>query len=449
MKIVVLGAGTVGTSIAELLCQSRHSVTVVDANAQRVRQLNDRLDVRALNGSASQSSVLFQAGVMDADLCLAVTGSDEVNIVSASLAKAMGARRSIARVYAAVFRDLSTFDYQRHFRLDRLLSLEQLSALELARGIGQTNSIVIERLARGGLEVQELVVSGKTSAVGIPLRSLELPRGVRIGSILRAGKLSIAGANDELAVGDRITLIGEHEEVDDIQGWFRREQVPKRTVVIAGGGETGYHLAHMLHGPHFRIVVMDRDRQRCDFLAAHLPDTTVINSDCTRRDQMEEERVGAADVFVACTGDDEDNIMAGVEARELGAKKIAAVVGRPDYANVVGKLGIDLAVSPREVMAKQVLSYLHTGPVISRAPLFGGGIDILELDVLKGVPATEHSLAELALPPQCLVAAVIHEGYVRVPGATDRLSAGDTAVVLVDHHVAEQALELFSVNGRA
>lgn len=448
MRIVVLGAGTVGTSIAELLCHHRHSVTVVDRDASHARQLNERLDVRALTGSASQSSVLFQAGVLGSDLCLAVTGDDEVNLVAASLCKAMGAGRTLARVYAAVFRDLSTFDYSRHFNIDRLLSLEHLSALELARDIGQPNSVAIKHLARGGLEVQELLVTAKTPAVGVPLRSLTMPRGVRIGSILRDGRLTIAGADDSLAVGDRITLFGGHEEVAEVQSWFRKDSTAKRVVAIAGGGETGYHLAHMLDGQRCHVLLLESDRQRCEFLANHLPRATVVNRDCTRRDHLEEERVGTADVFVACTGDDEDNIMAAVEARELGARKIMAIVGRPDYANVVGKLGIDHAVSPREVMAKQVLGYLHRGPLVSRAPLFGGGIDVLELEVFPEVPATEHVLAELALPPRCLIAAVIHDGYARVPGADDRLRAGDTIVALVHEDVADDTVELFSANGR-
>ncbi|MEE9603766.1 MAG: NAD-binding protein, partial [Thermoguttaceae bacterium] len=128
MRIVVLGAGTVGGSIASLLCLHRHSVTIVDSNADKIRRINETLDVRCITGSASQSSILFQAGVSSADLCLAVTGDDEVNIVSASMSKAMGARRAVSRVYAPVFRDLSTFDYQRHFGIDRLLSLEHLTA---------------------------------------------------------------------------------------------------------------------------------------------------------------------------------------------------------------------------------------------------------------------------------------------------------------------------------
>jgi len=448
MRIVVLGAGTVGTSIADLLCRHRHSVTVVDHDPANTRRVNDELDVRAVTGSAAQSSILFQADMLGADLCLAVTGSDEVNMVAASIAKAMGARRSVARVYAPVFRDLSTFDYQRHFQIDRLLSMEHLSAMELARAIRHPDSSAVENFARGEVEMQEIAVVDETSSVGVPLKELKLSPGVRVGSIYRNGKLSIAGALDHVAVGDYITLIGTREDIDQAKSLFQREPPPKKGVVIAGGGETGYHLARVLEGRRFAVLLMETDRGRCEFLATHLKHATVVNADVKRRATLEEERIGSADVFVACTGDDEDNIMACVEARELGAKMIMAIVGRPDYANVVGKLGIDHTVSPREVIAKQVLGFLNTGPVIASSPLAkGGNIEIKEISVLEGAPITEHVLANLDLPTECLIAAVIRENYVQVPGADDRLSPGDTVVVLVDESVAERTLQMFATNG--
>ncbi|MCA9223014.1 MAG: Trk system potassium transporter TrkA [Planctomycetales bacterium] len=448
MIILTLGAGTVGTWIAELLCQHRHSVTVVDSDPRHVRRVKEELDVRAMVGSASQSSVLFQADVLGADLCLAVTGDDEVNLVAASMAKAMGARRTIARVYAPVFRDLSTFDYQRHFNIDRLLSLEHLTASELARGIRNPGEVVVENFARGALEVQEVLVGEKTSATGVPLRSLGLPPRVRIGSIARAGRVWIAGAEDSVQAGDRITLIGRRDDIDQVKDWFSRATAPKVGVVIAGGGETGYHLARTLESEHFAVLLMDESHERCEFLAHHLKHVTVVQADATRRSVLEEERVGSADVFVACTGDDENNIMAGVEAREIGAKKIMAIVGRPDYASVVGKLGIDLAVSERDVMARQVLGFLNEGPVVTRTPLPGGRIGVYEIEVLEGAPVTEHVLAKLPLPDACLIAAVMRESFVRVPAADDRLQPGDTVVALIDDSAAKAAIALFESDER-
>ena len=447
MRIVILGGGTVGTWIADLLCQHRHSVVVVDHDPANTRRINEELDVKVVTGSASQSSVLFQADIIGADCCLAVTGDDEVNIVAASMAKAMGARRTLARVYAPVFRDLSTFDYQQHFNIDRLLSLEHLSATEIARNIRNPGSVAVENFARGALEVQEISVTEQTSAIGVPLKQLQLPVGVRIGSINREGRTWIAGADDSIELNDRITLFGRREHVEEVRGLIQRDHGPKLGVVIAGGGETGYHLARALESDRFSVLLMEESEERCELLANNLKGVTVVQADATRRSILEEERVGSADVFVACTGDDENNIMAGVEAREIGAKQIMAIVGRPDYANVVGKLGIDLAVSERDVMARQVLAFLNSGAIVSRTMLPGGSIGVFELEVMEGSPATEHVLANLPLPSQCLIAAVIREGYVRVPGADDHLQVGETVIALIQDAVVEDAVRQFSAVG--
>jgi trk system potassium uptake protein TrkA len=319
--------------------------------------------------------------------------------------------------------------------------------VELARGIRNPGSVVLENFARGELEVQEVAIREKTSSVGVPLKDLKLPKRVRIGSICRGDKTWIAGAMDAIEIGDRITLIGRREDVDHVHESIQRERAAKQGVVIAGGGETGYHLARTLENENYSVVLMDESPERCEYLANNLRRTTVVKADATRRRVLEEERVGTADYFVACTGDDESNIMACVEALDTGTKHVMAIVGRPDYAGVVGKLGIDLAVSPRKVMAKQVLGFLNTGPVVSRMSLTGG-INVYEIEVLEGAQATEHVLANVPLPKSCLIAAVMKDDYVRVPGADDRLVPGEVVVALIDEGSVDAAMKHFTVNGR-
>ncbi len=444
MKIVVLGAGTVGTWIADLLCQHRHSVNVVDIDAEQTRRVNDELDVRAIRGQASHASVLFQAEVIGADVCLAVTGDDETNIVAASMAKAMGAERAMARVYSQVFRDLSTFDYQQHFGIDRVLSLEHLSAVDLARHIRSPDAVIVESFARGAVEVQDVLITPNAKVIQKPLQQLKLPRGVRIGSIFREGAMWIAGADDRIQPGDHVTLIGARKRVDAVLDWFRVGSISRKTVVIAGGGETGYHLARILQGDRFSVILMEHSRARSEELARRLPQVTVIQANATRRSVLEEERVGAAHVFVACMGDDEENIMAGVTAREIGTDRILAMVGRPDYADLVGHLGIDAAVSPRDVMARQVLCFLQPGPILARMSLPGGDISVFEIQIVPGAPAADHVLASLPLPPQCLIAALERADFTMVPAADDRLRVGDTIVALIPDHHLDEALQQFT-----
>ena len=433
MRVLTLGAGTVGRWVADMLCQKRHDVTIVDINPEKVRRINSELDVRAILGSASQSTVLFQGDVLSTDICLAVTGHDEVNIVAASMAKALGARRSIARVYAPAFSDLSTFDYRRHFNIDSLLSLEQLSAVALARAIRNPDAIPLEYFARGQLEVYEMEVSAGSEGANKKLRELTVPGGFRIGSIAREGRKWLASGEDELHVGDRVSLIGMPEAVADARPMFsnnKQRRKPKR-VMLAGGGETGFHLAGML-SRQFRITLLERDADRCADLAKMLPDITVIHANANRRSVLEDEGGGTVDYFVSCTGSDESNIMACVEARELGASRVMAVVDRPDYANVVGKLGIDYVVSQREVVAKQILGLLNEGAVISQSRLPNGAIGIYELEVLEGAKVTQAALSELPLSGRCLVMAIIREGFIRVPTAADQLQPSDIVVALID-----------------
>ncbi|MEM7783295.1 MAG: Trk system potassium transporter TrkA [Planctomycetota bacterium] len=444
MNIVILGAGRVGTSFAELLCQQEHSVTVLDIDANKVKQINEELDLRAFVGSASQSTALFQAGVSSADICMAMTGQDEVNIVAASMAKAMGARRAIARVFAPVFRDLSSFDYQKHFSIDRMLSLEQLTAMELARGIREPGSVVMEQFARGGLEVQEFVVAQPCKVTEKTIRNLGLPAGVRIGTIERDGKMWIVGADDQIQIGDKVTLFCGPEEIKPMKMLFKTSIAGTQRVVIAGGGETGLHLARTLEREDFKVMIIEANEQRCEKLAHLLDSTTIIHADACDLASIEEQRVGSAHVFVACTPDDEDNMMLCVRADNLGTNRVMAIIERDDYGSVIERLGIDVAVSTRDVMARQLLAFLNHGFVISRAKFPCGKIGIFELDVLEDAPVTQNRLEEVGLPDRCLIAAVIEDDHVKIPGGRDRLKPGDTAILLVEDDVEVAALAAFT-----
>ena len=445
MRILLLGAGTVGRWVADLMCQRRHSVTIVDLDAENVRRINSELDVRAIHGSASRSTVLFSADVCSADLCLAVTGDDEVNLVAASMAKALGARRVLARVYAPAFRDMSTFDYQQHFGIDSLLSLEQLSAFELARAIRDPDSIPLEHFARGEIEVHEVELQTGAAAVSHKLRDLKVPSTVRLGSINREERMWIASGEDELHAGDRVSLIGTSDAINKARPMFvgAKNRTAKQSILIAGGGETGYHLASSLSRRHYRITLLERDIERCEELSRLLPEVTIIHGNANRRSVLEDEGAGCVDYFAGCTGSDESNIMAGVEARELGAKRVMCVVGRPDYANVVGKLGIDVAVSERDAAGRQILGFLHEGAVISYHAMPGSPIGVYELEIVKGAKIADTPLADLPLSGKCLIAAIQRDGYVRVPSASDQLEVGDIIIALVDGTVSDDVMPLF------
>lgn len=443
MKILILGAGTIGSSIAEFLCPS-HRVTVIEQDPQIVDRLNDMQDVRALCGLASDAVLLFQAGATDSDLCLALTNSDEVNLVAASVAKAMGTRRAIARVYSPTIMDTSTFDYRRHFGLDYLVNLERLAALDLARVVRTPGAVSVESFPVEDLEMLEIEVQEGAPAVGVPLRELRMGRRVRVASIYRDGLVTIAGPEEAVQPGDQIALLGKREDVDAVKQLFQTEPPQRQGVVIAGGGETGFHLARLLEGPRFNIVLMESDRERAEFLASRLKGVTIVQCDVRDRAALEEERVGSADFFVACTGDDENNILACIEAKELGAQKVAAVVARADYRYILTKLGVDHVTTPADVIRREVEAHLTTGVVITKKPLApGADVYIMELEVMPNAPITQHVLARVGLPKKCLIASVIREGFATLPGADDRIKPGDTVVILVHDSAIPEMLAFF------
>lgn len=443
MNIVIFGAGTVGTSIANLLCANNHNVCLVDSSKDALSLVEERLDVRTLCGSACDSIVLFQAGVQSAELVLAVTSLDEVNLVGASLAKAMGAKRSLARVFDQAYMDTSTFDYRRHFGIDRLLSLEHLTALELARSIRMSTLFAVENFARGEIEVQEIAVEAGSKGTGVPLKDLKLPKNVRIGLISGEDRCVIAGANDVVEPGDHVTLFGTQDALEKVKREFFEHKAPPRlNVIIAGGGETGFNLARLLQKGRFNTVLMEADAERCEYIAQRLPDTTVLHADVTRQVEMQEARVGKAEIFVAATGRDEDNIVCGVEARELGCSRILSVVRRPDYANVLERLGIDVAVSPREVTSRQILGMVQGGVIIAGSGISKGDAEVWEVEIVEGAPVTKAPLKDVSLPG-CLITAMVREDFVSVPGADDQLKAGDTAVVLVHRNSIADTLAIF------
>ncbi|MDO4575909.1 MAG: Trk system potassium transporter TrkA [Planctomycetia bacterium] len=445
MRIVILGAGTVGSSIARMLCAHRHEVVLVDDDPAVVGPLADTLDAMVLEGNASHAAVLFQANAMNADLCLAMTGSDEANLVGASIAKAMGSRRVIARVHSTLAQNLAAFDYRSHFRIDRILSLGQLTAMRLSHEIDMfSEALSLEAYFDGDIELMVMTLSAGAKCLGRPIRDLAFPSNVRIGCIHRDKTYIIPGADDTLQAGDKVTLIGAHDNLLKVRKNLGGDPPETKTVVIAGAGETGLHLAQLIHKRH-RVRILETDRERCLWLAELMKrDVEVVNIDVQCRAALEEERVGNADVFVACTGSDETNILVCVEAKELGTKKVFSIINRPDYGNVTKKLGIDVSVSPREEVSQKVMNFLNLGAVISKkSDIFGMGVCLLELEVQAGSLVTRGTLMEAKLPSQCVVLGAIHQGTVVVPGADYRFEAGDTAMLITTDPVVERVLRKF------
>jgi trk system potassium uptake protein TrkA len=429
MNILIVGAGTIGAHIAEFLSADGHDIRLIDQDAERLTEVSEFLDVQTLRGSASDPAALEQAEVADSQLFLAMTNDDEANLIAAMTAKRMGASRTVARVRNPWFLDHVHVPYRGALDIDLIISPGRLTAHEIAKRIEQPEALALEEFARGRVQMRQVRLEPSSRYVGQPLRDLSLPSGVLIAAVARNEETIIPKGENTLLAGDRIALIGVPVALDELDLRWPGETSGIRNVVVFGGGMVGFYLAELLLARRYSVKVIELDRERCEWLTAHLPDDAiVIHGDASNLGLLKEERVGSAELLVACTGDDESNLMSCLLAKTLGLPKAFMVLRRPDYTRVVEEVGIDLALSPRIVTAQKILALVRRGKIRSVSLLEEGRVEILEFQALPGTPVVDRPLSEIRFPTGSLIGAVVHHRQVRVPHGTDVIHPGDVVV---------------------
>lgn len=450
MRIIIVGAGEVGTYLAETLSRHSHDVTVIERNEPVANLLDEHTDVRVLRESGSSARALMRADVAHCDFFLALTSDDETNLVSSSLARALGATTTLARVHDETFRETSIVNYQQHFGIDYLINPERLAAVEIAKHIRNPDRVAVEDFARGQIEVQLVAVRAGAAVAGKTLAELRLNPKMRVAMVKRGDEFMVATASLRLLPGDLATICGPPDTLFEVRPKFEpggASDRPQR-VVIMGGGEMGLSLIRLLSSPRFSIRVIEENERRCRLLADRFPNITVIHGVATSLRLLEEEQVGGADFFVACTRDDEDNVMTCLQARKLGVKRVFLAINRADYNEIVqtskDTLGVDFAVSPRLVTATEVLRYVNTDKFMELVQLPGGVGKLIEMKIAAGSACDGKKLAEVSWPSGSVVLVVQHGSDARTPGPHDIMVAGDRIVALVQPELLKQVVRLVS-----
>ncbi|MCC6490849.1 MAG: Trk system potassium transporter TrkA [Candidatus Hydrogenedentes bacterium] len=442
MNIFIAGGGRVGYHLARLLSLESHDVTVVETETNRVEQVDYALDVSVVEGNAASIMLLTESGAGSADLFVSVTGSDEVNLISAAIAKGLGAKQVVARVDDPMYIESSVL-YETVLAIDYLLSPEALNALEIAKYLENPGVVSTEDFGRGLVKMRQLRVTKSPVSRGKTLKDIQFPAGTLVGAITRNGHTVIAHGDASIEPGDLVTFIGEKDQIEHILGMFKGSEVKAEKVVIMGGSSIGLHLARILEDRGQSPKIIDWNLERCNTLAGTLLKTKVVCRDATSRVALEQEHVDRADVFIACTGDDEKNIMASVLAKEVGATQAIAVVHQPDFAPLVRKLGIDHAVTPRASIANRILKLVHQQNVSSLAVLEEGDVEILELAVNGNASVLGKALKDIRLPRGALVAGILRKDKVIVPKGDSTIQTGDSIILIVNAETLESVQKLF------
>ncbi|MGI6552941.1 MAG: Trk system potassium transporter TrkA [Clostridia bacterium] len=429
MRAIIIGAGKVGYSIAQMLSLENHDVVLIEKNEERRRIVDQNLDVQTLGGNGASIKVLKQAGVAEADLVIAVTEADELNLIACLIAKSFGVSRTIARVRNPEYMEITEEKALDTFGVDLIINPERVAAQTIAKLVKFPEAANVEYYAQGKVQLLELRLSEKAPVAYTKLRNLRLPHPFLIVAILRNEKMIIPRGDDILYPEDLIFVIAKTTEMLDIEKLLGTTHTDIKSVIILGGGRLGIYLASLLEKKNLSVKIIDKDLNQCRRCVESLQNVLVINGDGTDLTLLEEEDTGSTDLFVAATGDDKVNLLVSLLAKHLGAKKTIAQIRRSDYASLVEKVGVDITISPRVLTAETILKFIRKGDIVSVSLLGGAKAEMLEFIAPENSIIVNKPLRTLKFPVGAIIGAISRQEKVIIPSGDDLILTGDHVIV--------------------
>jgi trk system potassium uptake protein TrkA len=440
MQIFITGAGDVGYHLARELSQD-YDVTVIDQKSRACERLEE-IDVRVLQGNAANAQLLVEAGIEDADIVVAVTGNDEVNMITCISASHLGVERTIARVSNSDYIDQPMKD-RKNIGIGLMICPELVMAERIVKELYFPSMVERRRLAGGKAELIELAVGEEMPLAG-PISKIDLPENCRIAAIKRGEEILIARKEESIRAGDRLILTCEAKSVPKLRKIIH-EDTASHKVMIVGGGVVGFYLAKWLEKMDFDLKLVEIDNYRCQELAEELPDTLILNGDGTDISLIKAENVGSMDAVFSVTGFDEKNLLCSLLAKQLGADKIVARVDRSDYIDLFEMVGVDHAISPGRVTVDAVLKLIRGGDeAISSGK---EEAEILELRAEKEAKILGKNAAE-KMPKGAILGTIMRGSQPIIPTLDTEVKEGDRIFVLALPKASPKVKALFSAERR-
>ena len=443
MKVIILGAGQVGASVAEGLVSEENDITVVDYDGQRLTQLQDRLDLRTVVGNAATPSVLRAAGAADADMIIAVTQSDHANLVACKLAHGVfNVPTRIARLRSEDFLEDASLLLTDNFAVDYALCPEQVITDYIRRLIEFPEALQVLNFAHGRVSLVAVRAYEGGLLVGQPIKNmrlhLPLETDARIAAIFRRDQAVFPAGDTIIEAGDEVFLLAAAEHIRPVMRQLRRMATPVQRIMIAGGGNIGLRVARDLE-KRYEIKVIEGRKERAELLAGQLDKALVLLGDATDEELLEQENISEMDLFLALTNDDEDNIMSGSLAKRLGCKRVVALINRRAYAEMIEGGPIDIGISPAQVSIGTLLAHVRQGDVAEVHSLRRGAAEALEIVAhgdAKNSKVIGRRIDQVDWPDGVTVAALVRNfDKTMVVGQTDDWTAITRhGEVIIAHH---------------
>jgi trk system potassium uptake protein TrkA len=452
LKILILGAGQVGSTVAESLVGEANDITVVDSDGEKLRQLQDRLDLRTVVGNAAHPSTLEAAGIIDTDMLLAVTQSDEVNLVACKMAASLyNTPTRIARIRSADYLNREEVFSADNFCVDLSICPEQILTDYIARLIEFPEALQVLEFAGGKVSLVAVRAFEGGPLVGRPLRALraDMPQiDTRVAAIFRRDRSIDMTGDTVVEIGDEVFFIAATEHIRTVMQELRRMDKPAKRVMIVGGGNIGRRLAKALERD-YQVKLIEFNKKVCNKLAEDLSHCLVLHGDGTDEKLMQQEHVADVDVFCALTNDDENNIMSSLLAKQGGARKVIALINRSAYVGLLQGGKIDIALSPAQITIGTLLAYVRQGDVAAVHSLRRGAAEALEL-VAHGDRESSRvvgrRIEEIESPPGATIGAMVRKDQVLIAHHDTVIEAEDHVIVFVnDKRSVGKVEKLFQV----
>lgn len=453
MKIIILGAGQVGSTVAESLVSEANDITVVDTDAARLRALQDRLDLRTLVGSAAHPVTLQEAGVEDADLLIAVTQSDEVNLVACKIAaKMFNLPTRIARIRSSSYLNNEVVFSPECFAVDHAICPEQILTDYIVKLVEFPEALQVVEFAGGRVSLIAVRAFKGGPLVGHPLKDIRkhIPNvDARIAAIFRGDSPIVPKGDTVVQAGDEVFCLAATKDIRTVMQELRRMDRPVKRVMIAGGGNIGERLARALDKDYV-VKIIDRNKPRCERLSNELDNALVLNGDVTDETLLESENVAEMDLFIAVTNDDENNIMATLLAKRMGARRVVALINRRAYVDLLQDGRIDIAISPAQATIGSLLAHVRRGDVAQVHSLRRGAAEALEAVVHGDAGSCRmvgRALEAIELPKGTTIAALVRGEQVIMAHHDTVVETGDHVIVFVtEKKMVPKVEKLFQVS---
>ncbi len=450
MKIIIVGDGKVGTTLTEYLALEGYDVTVIDNNQKVVEHVMNSYDVMAVSGNGANYNTLLEAGAAKADLLIAATSSDEVNILSCLMAKKIGTKHTIARVRNPEYAQQLVF-IREELGLSMVVNPELEAAREISRILRFPAAIKLDCFSKGRVELAEIRLPENGHLAGHRLSELYkvCKEKILICAVQREEQVIIPDGNFVLAAGDRIHITGSHAALASFFKAIGMFKDKSKHVLIIGGGKIAYYLARHMADTGVDVKIIEQNENRCLELSEALPRTTVICGDGTDRATLQEEGLDSSDACVVLTGIDEENIIVSLFARSLGVDKVITKIDRISFVDMVESVGIDSFVSPKEITANRIVRYVRSMQVSGESniktlyKIVNNQAEALEFSIPAKTSYTDVPIKNLQTKRGILFASIIRHGRVIIPGGDDHLEAGDSVIIVTNNEFIRNFEDVF------